>query len=348
MLRQRIDLQDIAARDNLALAVSKAVKGKRQRPDIARFLDALDPSLAALGRDILEGRVPRGDVRRFIIHDPKRRIITAPGFADRVLHHAILNLAEARFEKMLVDSCYACRPGKGVHAAALAVQSNLRRWPWLVKVDVDAYFPTIDHRLLRELLAGRFKGQEFLDLLGRILDAGAVAEGIGLPIGALTSQHFANAYLDLADRYLLEQDRVMAHVRYMDDIVWWTASREAAIASLADFRVFLRDRRRLQLKPGVLIGPSRRGLTYCGFRIKPGIILATSRKLTRYRAGVKRNMRAMQSGRATPSQIQRAHDGLLATLAGTQTLNFRRRLQDQYDDEEFDVGYASAWGCGSC
>lgn len=340
MRRDSITLAELAERDNLVLATWKAARGKRQRAAVARFIGDLDRQLDTLAAEILEGRAPRGRFRRFTIHDPKRRIITAACFADRVLHHAILNLAEPRFERMLVPTCYACRPGKGVHAAALRVQRNLRRWPWFVQVDVDGYFPSIDHALLKALLARRFKGAGFLALLGRIIDAGATDQpGQGLPIGALTSQHFANAYLDAADRHLLAHPLVRAHVRYMDDIVWWCPTREAARATLTDLRTFLWDERRLRLKPAARIGVSAQGLAFCGFRIRPGVVLATSRKLSRYRQGLARVGHALGRDEVTAAQTQRAYASLLAALVGAQTTGFRQRLAA---DLEGDGGNADA------
>lgn len=327
MQRDAISLEAIAQRDNLLLATWKAIRGKRQRPAVRQLLAQLEPRLAALACSIVEERAPLGHSRRFTIHDPKRRIITAACLDDRILHHAIMNLAEERFERMLVDGCFACRPGKGVHAAAAAVQDNLRRWPWFVQVDVDGYFPSIDHALLKELLARRFKGAGFLALLGRIIDRGAAdSSGRGLPIGALTSQHFANAYLDAADRMLLAHADVRAQVRYMDDIVWWVPSRTAAEATLGELAEFLGQARRLRLKAGSRIGRSRDGLKFCGYRIRQGVVLASSRKLSRYRAGLQRLDAGLACGGIAPLDAQRACDGLLATLAGAQTLGFRRRL----------------------
>ncbi|MDD3482751.1 reverse transcriptase/maturase family protein [Azovibrio restrictus] len=326
MQRDAIALEDIAARDNLLLAVWKAARGKRQRPAVVRFLADLDGRLAGLAEDILSGSAPCGRVRRFAIRDPKPRLITAACFTDRVLHHAILNLAEPRFERMLVDSCYACRPGKGVHAAIAHAQRQLQRWPWFVQVDVDGYFPAVDHARLKDLLASRFKGRGFLDLLGRIIDGGAVVPGRGLPIGSLTSQHFANAYLDAGDRRLLQHPAVRAHVRYMDDIVWWCPSRAAAEETLADLADFLARERALCLKPTARLGESRYGLRYCGFRVRPGGVFASSRKLSRYRAGSQRIAEALNQQQVDEATAQRAQDGLLATLAGSRTLGFRQRL----------------------
>lgn len=135
MKRQRIRLSDIAAFDNLALAVWKAARGKRHRPDVIRFTRRLDHNLGKLADDIMQASVPYARYRAFHIHDPKQRLIHAACFEDRVLHHAILNLAEPVFERTLVPSTYACRPGKGVHKAIAEVQANLRRYPWYVKVD---------------------------------------------------------------------------------------------------------------------------------------------------------------------------------------------------------------------
>lgn len=327
MKRQRITLAQIAARDNLVLALWKAARGRQGRAAVQRFQADAEHRLDALARAILDGRAPLGLGRSFTIHDPKRRVIHAACFPDRVLHHAILNLAEPRFEQMLVASSHACRPGHGVHRAVSEVQAALQRWPWFVQVDVLGYFPSIDHAILKALLATRFKGDEFLALLGRIIDTGSPATpGRGLPIGALSSQHFANAYLDGADRWLLAHPAVRAHVRYMDDIVWWCESRNAAQQVQGGLHDWLWRERRLVLKAGAQPRRSADGIAYCGFRVRQGVVLPSTRKLARYRAGAQRLLRAEAAGRASGLELQRAHDALLATLERTQSLHFRQRL----------------------
>lgn len=302
--------------------------GKRHRPAVAQFVGELDANLNLLAHSILGGYAPQGRSHSFVIHDPKRRTITAACFADRVLHHALLNLAEPRLERMLVPSSYACRPGLGVHAAVLAVQRHLRRFAWVAQVDVAGYFPSIDHARLKTLLSRRFKGAGLLALLGRIIDAGSPG-GVGLPIGSLTSQHFANAYLDLADRFLLNHPAVRAHVRYMDDILWCCDRREDAVAILAEFTAFLRVERGLTLKPDAHVGPSANGVRYCGFRVRPGVVLASARKLSRYRRHACAIDAASREGAYPDADLQRASDTAHATLAHTQTLGFRQRLWAQ-------------------
>jgi RNA-directed DNA polymerase len=346
MQREAIRLEQIADRNNLLRATWKAARGKQHRPVVARFLDDLDGRLNHLADAILQEQAPLGRCRRFVIHDPKRREITAACFADRVLHHAIMNLAEPRFERMLVESTFACRPGKGVHAAIKAVQNHLRCYPWLVQVDIQSYFPSIDHDILKKLLATRFKGTAFLRLLERIIaSADPSSSGCGLPIGSLTSQHFANAYLDSADRFLLNHSAVCAHVRYMDDIVWWCRSRQDATETLQLLRDFLWQARKLTVKATVQIRQSRQGLCFCGFRVRQGIVLPSSRKLSRYRAGLRRINTARTNAAVGEQQMQRAYDNLLATLNGTQSLTFRQRLLGN-DDPEIDL-YTIGSGCRS-
>jgi RNA-directed DNA polymerase len=328
--RQAVTLNDLAARENLVLATYKAAAGKRHTRSVAAFLTHLDARLESLARHILQGQAPSGGTRQFVIHDPKRRTISAASFDDRVLHHAILSLTEARFERALVSSVYACRLGKGVHAAVAAVQRGLQRNAWVVQVDVDGYFPSIDHAVLKAQLARRFKGNQFLALLNRIIDCGSVMPGrglprCGLPIGALTSQHFANGYLNSADRLLLAYPGVKAHVRYMDDMVWFCSSRTAADASLEALREHLGTELKLRLKHSVVLRPCSEGLRFCGFRIRAGVVLPSARKLMRYRAAVQR-LRAAEQGGMAPAQLQRAHDGNAAGLLPAQSLHFRRRL----------------------
>lgn len=325
MKRLAIALPALAERSNLALAARKAALGKTRRPAVAAFLADADARLAALAHSILAGTAPRGDARQFVIHDPKRRTITAACFDDRVLHHAILNLAEPRFEQALTDAAFACRPGRGVHAAVERVQRTLQRNAWVVQVDVDGYFPSIHHAVLQAQLARCFKGDGVLALLGRIIAAGAVAPGRGLPIGALTSQHFANGYLGSADRLLQAHPGVQGVVRYMDDIVWGCASRAAADASLAALRAHLGQHLHLRLKHGVVLRPAAQGLQFCGFRIRPGVVLPGPRKLQRYKAAVRRLRVAAHAG-TDAALLQRAHDAALSALLPAQSSGLRQRL----------------------
>ena len=325
MKRHRIRLADIATFDNLTLAVWKAARGKRQRPDVIQFTTQLDKNLKQLVQDIITAKVPYARYREFHIHDPKERLIHAACFEDRVLHHAIMNLAEPVFERTLVSSSYACRPDKGVHRAIAQVQANLRRYPWFVKVDISGYFPNIDHNNLFRLLQHHFKDDDFLYLLWRIIDSYHAQPGKGLPIGSLTSQHFANHYLDGADRFLLEQLKVQAHVRYMDDTLFWCNSRAEAKAGLVALRDWLQAERQLLLKPDSQINRSSRGVTYCGYRVLPGAILLSPRKRQRYQQLRLQWEQAWLNGRISELALQQAYQSIHAITLHADSNQWRRQ-----------------------
>lgn len=325
MKRTALLLADVAAHDNLLRATWKAARGKRERADVSDFIVQLDASLKQLATDIQQGHAPYGRYRQFYIHDPKLRLIHAACFEDRVLHHAIMNLAEPVFERTLVASSYACRPNKGVHKAVAQVQKNLQRFPWFVKVDISRYFPSIDHACLFELLNRRFKGRAFLDLLWGVIDSYQTQAGKGLPIGSLTSQHFANYYLDGADRFLLEHAQVCAHVRYMDDTLWWCQDKASAQQVLHALQTYLGEQRLLQLKADSQINRSTRGVSYCGFRILPGTIRLSLRKKRRYQQLRQQWEARWQAGEINSQQLQQAYAAVHAITLHADGAAWRKR-----------------------
>ncbi len=282
MKRTRIDPEMIASHDVLVAAATRAAAGKRARPDVRRFFNELEANIATLRRDLLAGVAPYNRYHTFTIFDPKQRLITAVCFADRIAHHALIACVEPVLERALVPDSYACRPGKGPLAAVLRAHGNIRRYGWYVKIDVNRYFETVDHGVLLALLRRKLKGA-FLDgLIERIVEGYSTAEGKGLPIGSLTSQHFANYYLDGLDRMIMASRGVHAYVRYMDDMIWWCSDKRSAKRSLETARAYARDERLLVVKDNVQVQRSSKGVTFCGFRILPGDLRLTQRKKQRY------------------------------------------------------------------
>lgn len=324
MHRTRIDPAVVADYANLADAALKAARGKRTQPEVKGFFVGFDANIAILADAILTCNLPLGGYRCFKVYDPKPRLIHAPSFPDRVIHHALMNRMAGTFERTEVDSSYACRPGKGVLAAAHAAQRAIRRFPWYVKIDIQGYFNHIDHAILLGLLARRFKGQEGLALLRRIVDSYHTLPGKGLPIGTLTSQHFANFYLDGLDRFLLEEQHVKAHVRYMDDSIWWCESKHAAKAQLSAACEFAKAQRYLTVKPNPQINRSARGVTFCGFRILPGALRLSRRRRQCYQHGRKKWESAWRRGELSALDLQTAYAAIHSIVAHGDAHGWRR------------------------
>jgi retron-type reverse transcriptase len=324
MKRSAVGLAEIADWHNLATAFHAAARGKRGRGDVEAFRAGLDGELARLRAELLAGIWSPQPMRRFRIHDPKPRLIHAPCFRDRVAHHAIMAHVGPVLDRALAFDTYACRTGKGTIAAVQRAADHARNYEWFAQIDVRAYFASIDHAVLLRLLERRFKNQGLLATLARIVHAHAEPAGRGLPIGTLTSQHFANFYLAGLDRHLLEVCRVRGFVRYMDDVVWWADDRMSARAAIGAARAYLADRLHLEVKQTVRLGRSRTGLVFCGFRILPGGVLLSRRRQRRYAALRKAAERAWQQGDLDAIRLQAAYASALALTAHARAASWRR------------------------
>lgn len=321
--RSPASLLEVTSRDNLLAAFGLAARASHFSTGARRFAASLEPEIACLRDDIFSGRAPEGRWSLFWIHDPKLRRILAPSFRDRILHHAMMRVMAPVLERSLVDDTFACRTGKGTLAAVHRAQAHARRSPWFVKADVRSYFASIDHGVLAGLLRRRFRDPGLLGLCERVLSRVPDGPGRGLPIGALTSQWFANVYLDGLDRWLLEGARVRGMVRYMDDVVWWCDDRAEAHATLGHARDYLARERRLELRDNAQIGRSECGVPFLGFRVSPGTLRLSLRRRRRYRIARAWWEGAFARGAIGEHALQAGYSSALAITAHAHARDYR-------------------------
>lgn len=311
--------------NNLLYAFWRAARGKRTRPAVCAFEARLDSELTALRRAILTEVVSVGSMRSFRVFDPKPRIIHAPCFRERVLHHALMRHVGPVLDRSLVDDTYACRTGRGSLNAVRRAQAHARRFPWYVKIDVRRFFASVSHEVLIAVLTRRFKGPGLLRLCARIIHSHETSRGRGLPIGALTSQSFANAYLGDLDRFLLEGLKVPGMVRYMDDVVWWTRTRDEAKRSRDAVMDWTPRTLRLELHDNAPIQRSTAGLSFLGFRVFPNHLGLSRRRRSRYRRARRRWETAYRLGLIDARQLQSGVGAALAVTAHADVVAWRRR-----------------------
>lgn len=330
MKRVYLSLDMIAEYKNLQLALYKAAKGKCHRQSVQTFLNGGDELLAKLGNDIRKGELPYGHYKVFEIYDPKHRLIHAACFEDRIFHHALMNLAGVPLEKSMTFHSYACRKHKGVHKAVQQVQRNLQRFPWFVKIDIDGYFASIEHERLLALLSNRFKGEAIYLQFLRVLKRCPVHKDKGLPIGSLTSQYFANYYLDGLDRTLENNSKVKANLRYMDDVIWWGDSKADAKQTLEIVKQYLWLERGLCVKPTIQILPSNSGVSYCGFRITQGNVRMSRRRKRNFTKRLSYWEQQYLTGQIDELQLQNAYAAVHAISQGTNSLAWRQQQVKKY------------------
>jgi RNA-directed DNA polymerase len=323
--------------ENLRLAFHKAARGRRGQAVVRQFAASLDQRIATMSVAIAEGAFPIRRFRQFLIRDPKERVITAPCFDERVLHHAIMNICEPVMDRWLIDDTFACRTGKGRERAIQRAQYFARNAAWSLKLDVRRFFDSVPHATLMMLLERRFKDRRLLELLTRIITAYRGELGIGLPIGSLTSQHFANFYLGWLDRFVKESLGVRGYVRYMDDMILWHHDLGQLRAIQQRCSEFARDGLRLELKSCDVRRTSAE-MEFLGCRLWPTHVELSRRSKRRWRSRVKVLARAERLGLISESELQVRLSALTAFAkgAGVKSWRFRQSVLQRsvVDDQE--------------
>jgi hypothetical protein len=207
----------------LSHAFGRVKQGKARDCDVRAFAANLTANINQLAHELREGTFRFGGYRYFSVHEPKERRIAAAPVRERIVHHAIIAVCGTRLENSLTPHTYACRKDMGQWKAVSRAFSLAGRHEWALKVDIKSYFDSIDHEILLDMLARKIKDKRLLALMHNLVASYATAPGRGLPIGNLTSQYFANLYLDPLDR-LPGPPRV----RYMDDTIFFRRARRIA------------------------------------------------------------------------------------------------------------------------
>jgi RNA-directed DNA polymerase len=290
--RYRNLIGQITSAANMQEAYRLTARGKRLSAGYLAFKEFDALNLAELASDLADGAYAPGAPSEFFVLDPKRRLISALPFRDRVAQQALCLVIGPIFDRALLPRAFACRPGKGTHAGAIALQADLRRLShrgpvYFLKTDFAAYFASIEHGVLRRLIAAKISCRATL----RLIETMVPRHGIGLPIGSLTSQLFANLYAGATlDRHLQQTLGEDFWFRYMDDlVVLGETSRHlrAVKESIEDF-----SRRELGLRFSKWqIAPASRGVNFLGYRIwashkllRRDSVLRARRKIAAYRA----------------------------------------------------------------
>jgi retron-type reverse transcriptase len=283
--------------ENLYRAFREASTGKRYRWESLKFKNNLEENLIVLQNQLEWDRYKPEPYRQFIIKEPKRRLISAPTFRDRVVHHALCQIIEPIFENRMVYETFACRCGKGTHAAVHHIQKCARKaqrkWGsyYVLKCDIKSFFPSVDHDVLREIIGRHISDKKTMNLIGVIIRSyeSPYQDGKGIPIGALTSQLGANIVLMPFDHWIKEDNHAEFYVRYMDDFIILHNDKPYLWKLLSKIESYLHDNLKLNLNPKTGIFPAKQGIDFCGYRIWPSHI--KPRKSTIKRA--KKRLRKM-------------------------------------------------------
>ncbi|MGE3152975.1 MAG: reverse transcriptase domain-containing protein [Nitrospiraceae bacterium] len=332
--------------ENLLAAYRKARRGKGSNRPVAEFGLHLERELFLLQRELEDGTYRPGAYRLFTIYERKPRVIAAAPFRDRVVHHAIMNVIESPIDRTFIADSYACRPGKGVHAAVDRYQAWAQTYRYVLKMDVRHYFLSIDHELLKAKLRRRITDCRTLDLLDRIIESSPSGESgpryfpgddlftplerrAGIPVGNLTSQFFANLYLDDLDHHMKQVLRVRPYLRYVDDMVVLDHDK----ARLADVREAIRERLaadRLRLHPDKAhVTRTADGLNLLGYVVYPGRRRLRNDNGHRFARKLRAMAQAYRSGRLEWAKVVASTQSWVGHAQHADTEGLRRAIFSQ-------------------
>ncbi len=251
------------------------MNGKKRRADVAKFSLHLTDNILALHRELAGKTYQHGQYTAFKINDPKPRDIHKATIRDRLLHHATYRILYPFFDKKFIFDSYSCRLRKGTHRAinrfreyARKVSHNHTRTVWVLKCDIRKFFASIDHEILKTILAWHIRDTDAVWLLGQVIDSFHTTGRRcgGLPLGNLTSQLLVNIYMNEFDQFLKRELKVVRYVRYADDFVILHEHRQYLVDLLSIISDFLETRLKLSLHPDkVSIKALASGIDFLGW-----------------------------------------------------------------------------------
>lgn len=309
--------------DNLYLAFVKARRGKQCKQEVVRFSQNFDDNMRAIYHSLNKGTFEFGQYHFFTIFDPKQRTICAAPFAERLVHHAIMNVCHPYFDKQLLPTIYASRLGKGVYAAIQKALKAITHIEYSAKLDVRKYYDSIRHDVLKAKLRRMFKDAWLLQTFDKIIDSYHVADGCGLPIGNLTSQYFANLYLSDLDHKAKEEWHAVEYIRYMDDILLFAHTQTELKKIVNHLTLFAQDRLGLTFKPPILRA-KRSGQSFLGYKLYPHYYRLSGRSKRRFRTKLLDYNRKMEENIWTETQYLEHILPLLAFVQHADSKRFRQ------------------------
>lgn len=335
---------DIASFQALTRSAGRAVLGKRRKPGAAAFMANLETEVLSLERRLLDGSYRPGRYTVIQVKDPKPRMVSAAPFRDRVVHHALCAVVEPIFERGFVFDSYANRKGKGTHKAVARYEKFRDRHAHVLRCDIYRYFPAIDHAILKRDFRRRITCGRTLDLMDTIVDHSNPQEAVnlhftgddlfsphrrrrGLPIGNLTSQFFANMYLDGLDHFVKEVLRAEGYVRYVDDFALFhndPGVLEHWQARISDYLMG----RRLKLHPRkTWFGPTAEPAAFLGFILLPrGLRRLPEDNVLRFRNRLRGMRDQWRTGRADKDDIRRRISAWIAHAENADTWRLRHAI----------------------
>lgn len=324
---------------NLEESYKRTQSGNRKyRKEAIYFAMSKERKLRCLQKELEDRTYRPGSYIEFYVFEPKKRLVHAPHIRDKIVQFSIHTVLQGIYRSVFIKDSYACLEEKGTHEAVHRIQHYMRlaQWkyeePYIVKIDVRKFFYSINRDILKTIYRKKIpeSEQDFLRILNMIVDSSPEGEK-GLPLGNVTSQDFANIYLNEIDQFCKRYLGLKWYVRYMDDICIIVKDRETARNVLAKIRTYAKDHLNLELNEKTHIYPLAQGINTLGFRIHTTHLEVRNSSKAAMKRRIKKIDEKVQSGRLTKKQAQQAVNAWLGHARHSNSYNLAKKIFEKYD-----------------
>lgn len=323
--------QKIIRFNSLLSAWREFKKGKKSKKDVLEFEFKLEENLFTIQQDLIHKTYEHAGYIKFYIKDPKMRLIHKAIVKDRLIHHLVSGHLESIFEPEFITHSYSSRKDKGTHKAVLTLQDMANRIShggqkncWVLKLDIKKFFASVNHQILIETLLRKINDQDFIELLQKIIKS---FPDKGIPIGNLTSQYFANIYLNELDQFIAKGLKIQYYIRYADDFVFFSENRQDLLDLIPRIQHFLESKLDLILHPQkIILRKFRSGVDFLGYIVFPKHILPRTKTKRRLIRKIKERINEYRSGKITREKLRATINSYLGYLSHANTYQFRKEL----------------------
>ncbi len=333
----------ICSYQNLWSALHKAKKGRRTKDYVQKFEFDAEKEIVSLHTELCQQTYLPGKHKEFYVFEPKKRMISAAPFRDRVVHHALCNVIAPLFEKKFIFDSYANREGKGTHSAVERYQFYAKKNRYVLKCDIKKYFPSIDHAILKSVIRKTISCPATLWLIDTLIDHSNHQDPMneyfngdtlfspyqlrrGLPIGNLTSQFFANVYLNEFDHYIKEELQQKAYIRYVDDFAVLSNDKEELNCVREKIEEYLTRYRLTIHNNKSFIQTVQTGVRLLGFTVYPEYSLLHNQSLVRFRKRIQRKQNEYREGTLAVAQVRSSICGWLGHVIHCNSYTLRKNI----------------------
>jgi retron-type reverse transcriptase len=334
----RLNFYDVICVENLLKAWREFKKGKRSKPDVAKFEFNLEENLFRLHEDLLSGKWQPNPYVVAYITDPKLRKIHIASVRDRVLYQAIYQNLYKIFDPSFIFDSYASRKEKGTHRGINKlnifinkVTQNKRKRGYVLKCDIRKFFDSVNHNVLKKIIKKRITDERLLILIEKIINSLENLPGRALPLGNVTSQLFSNIYLNELDQFVKHKLKAKYYARYCDDFVIVSDSPNFLNGCLVKVRDFCRDELLVDLHPNkVEIRKIHLGIDFLGYVSLPHYKVLRTRTKNRMMKKLTKLKNEYDLGKVEKDKIEQVLQSYFGMLKHCRSNKIKHKIQDLF------------------